>query len=44
VYIIGAVVIAGILLVIYILFSSGVTDNPPPGKVWSPEHGHWHSP
>lgn len=24
-----------------ILTSDG-QNNPPPGKVWSPEHGHWH--
>ena len=20
----------------------GDPNSPPPGKVWSPEHGHWH--
>jgi len=44
IYIIGAAVIGGIILVIYILLSSGGSNEPPPGKVWSPEHGHWHSP
>jgi len=43
-YIIGATVIGGIALVIYILFSSGEINEKPPGKVWSPEHGHWHNP
>jgi len=28
-------------LVNKILTSDG-QNNPPPGKVWSPEHGHWH--
>ena len=38
----GAAVLAGIIFVIYSVFSSGGINNPPPGKVWSPEHGHWH--
>ena len=38
----AAAVLAGILFVIYILFSSSGTNNPPPGKVWAPDHGHWH--
>ncbi len=44
IYIIGTAVIAGIVLVIYLLFFSDTENDPPPGKVWSPEHGHWHSP
>ena len=38
----GSAVFAGIIFVIYSVFSSGGINNPPPGKVWSPEHGHWH--
>ena len=41
-YLMGVAVLAGIIFVIYSVFSSGGINNPPPGKVWSPEHGHWH--
>lgn len=46
---IGGVVLVIIVLAIVAIFlnvqSSGTTPPPgeaPAGKVWSPEHGHWH--
>ena len=42
IYILGATFIAALIFVIYVLFLSSDTNNPPPGKVWSPEHGHYH--
>ena len=38
----GAAVLVGIVFVIYSVLSSGGINSPPPGKVWSPEHGHLH--
>jgi len=42
IYILGASFIGALILVIYILFSSDGANDSPPGKVWSPEHGHYH--
>ena len=38
----GAFVLLGAVGVIAALLS-GNSSNAPPGRVWSPEHGHWHN-
>ena len=42
IYFIGIITLAGIIFAIYTVLSSDNIKSPPPGKVWSPEHGHWH--
>lgn len=39
-WIFGIVLLGGIILVVLAFLSDD--GAPPPGKVWSPEHGHWH--
>ncbi|MDP6396611.1 MAG: SEC-C metal-binding domain-containing protein [Candidatus Marinimicrobia bacterium] len=38
----GVVVVVALGFVANKILTSDSQDNPPPGKVWSPEHGHWH--
>ena len=39
---IGVVILAAVGYIFYGILTSDELDNPPPGQVWSPEHGHWH--
>jgi len=38
----GAVIVAALGYFLYEILTSERLDNPQQGKVWSPEHGHWH--
>tara|TARA_B100000315_G_C14540721_1_gene570739 strand:+ start:882 stop:1403 length:522 start_codon:yes stop_codon:yes gene_type:complete len=39
---IGVVILVSVGYIFYGILTSDDLDNPPPGQVWSPEHGHWH--
>lgn len=41
-FLVGSLVLAGVVITGDDTASPGAPGEAPPGKVWSEEHGHWH--